>query len=182
VIGFELKILDDDGNVLPRGEVGEIAGFGKGLMKAYYKRPEETAAMVWRDDRGRSFLRSGDVGKQDEDGYLYILDRKKDMIISGGFNVFPKDVEAVIGAHPDVSDVTVIGVPDDKWGEVPLALVILGDATKTSLDEIQEWANQRLAKPQRVRHIEQRTEFPRNALGKVLKRELRAPYWERGDT
>lgn len=178
VLGFELTILDDDGNVLPRGEIGEIAGFGKGLMKGYYKRPEETAAMVWRDERGRSFLRSGDVGRQDDDGYLYILDRKKDMIISGGFNVFPKDIEAVVGAHPEVSDVTVIGIPDDKWGEVPMALVILRDGTETAPDEVLGWANERLAKPQRLRRIEQRTEFPRNALGKVLKRELRMPYWE----
>ncbi len=178
VIGFELKILDEDGAEVPRGEAGEIAGYGKGMMKEYYKRPEETARLIWRDPKGRSFLRSGDIGRQDEDGNLYILDRKKDMIISGGFNVFPKDIETVIGAHADVSDVTVIGVPHEKWGEVPMALVILKADAQSPLEEIRAWANGQLAKPQRVVALEARDEFPRNALGKVLKRQLREPYWK----
>jgi acyl-CoA synthetase (AMP-forming)/AMP-acid ligase II len=178
VIGFQLKILDDQGRELPRGEPGEIAGYGAGLMKEYWQRPEATAEAVWIDDRGRTFLRSGDVGKLDDDGFLYILDRKKDMIISGGFNVFPKDVEEVVGRHPDVSDVTVIGVPHDKWGETPLALVIPAPGRDPDPDAIRAWANERLAKPQRLAGVEIRTEFPRNALGKVIKRELREPYWK----
>lgn len=178
VVGFDMRLLDEEGNVVPRGEPGEIAGYGGGLMKEYHKRPEETSRAVWKDERGRTFLRSGDIGRLDEDGFLYILDRKKDMIISGGFNVFPKDIEAVIGRHAAVSDVAVIGVPDDKWGEAPLALVIPKAETAPDVDEIRAWANERLAKPQRVREVEVREEFPRNALGKVIKRELRESYWK----
>ncbi len=178
VLGFELAILDDDGKRLARGEVGEIAGYGKGLMKGYYKRPEATAELIWKDAEGRSFLRSGDVGKLDDDGFLYILDRKKDMIVSGGFNVFPKDIEALVGRHEDVSDVAVIGIPHPKWGEAPLAMVVARPGAKIDTDGLREWANERLAKTQRLVGLEVRDELPRNALGKVLKRELREPYWE----
>ncbi len=178
VLGFELKILDADGNEAPRGEAGEIAGYGAGLMREYYRRPEATAELIWRDERGRTFVRSGDIGRLDEDGFLYILDRKKDMIISGGFNVFPTDVEAIVGGHRHVQDVTVIGVPHDKWGEAALALVIARDGADA--DQIRDWANDRLAKHQRLVGVEFREDFPRNALGKVLKRILREPYWEGG--
>mgnify|MGYP000226926001 CR=1 FL=1 len=161
VIGFEVCILDDEGRQLPAGEAGEIAGYGAGIMTQYHDRPEQTAELIWRDARGRSFIRSGDIGMLDEDGFLKILDRKKDMIISGGFNVFPSDVETIVGQHPDVKDVTVIGVPHRKWGE---------------------WCNARLAKTQRLVGVELRDEFPRNALGKVIKKDLRAPYWDGVDS
>ena len=177
VLGFELAILDDDGKRLPRGEVGEIAGYGKGLMKCYHKRPKATAELIWQDEMGRTFLRSGDIGKLDDEGFLYILDRKKDMIVSGGFNVFPKDIEAILGRNKDVSDVAVIGVPHDKWGEVPLALVVARPGVKIDAEALRTWANGQLAKPQRLVGIEIREELPRNALGKVLKRELRDSYW-----
>jgi acyl-CoA synthetase (AMP-forming)/AMP-acid ligase II len=173
VLGFELRILDDAGRALPRGETGEIAGYGAGLMQAYHQRPEATAELIWRDERGRSFIRSGDIGRLDADGYLTIVDRKKDMIISGGFNVFPTDLEAVVGAHPAVLDVTVIGVPHEKWGETPLALVIRRAGDATEAEAIRTWANERLAKHQRLASVEFRDEFPRNALGKVVKRVLR---------
>ncbi|MDP6389615.1 MAG: AMP-binding protein [Alphaproteobacteria bacterium] len=176
VLGFDVKIIDDDGTELPGGEVGEIVGYGAGIMREYYKRPEQTDAIIWRAPDGRSFLRSGDIGKLDEDGFLYILDRKKDMIISGGFNVFPTDIEAIVGEHEDVLDVSVIGVPHDKWEETPLALVIPRDGAGSSTEDILRWANQRLAKHQRLSGVEFRDEFPRNALGKVLKRILREPY------
>jgi len=178
VLGFELRILTEDGRECAAGEPGEIAGYGAGLMKEYYKRPEATAELIWRDERGRSFLRSGDVGKLDDDGFLYIIDRKKDMIISGGFNVFPTDVEAIVARHPQVFDVAVIGVPHEKWGESCLALVIPRDAGAIDTAEVLAWANERLAKTQRLVAVELREEFPRNALGKVMKRLLRAPYWE----
>jgi long-chain acyl-CoA synthetase len=148
------------------------------MMQGYHKRPEATAELIWRDERGRTFIRSGDIGKLDEDGYLFILDRKKDMVISGGFNVFPADVEDVVGRHPDVFDVTVIGVPHDKWGESCLALVIARDGATVDCDALRDWANERLAKHQRLVAVELRAEFPRNALGKVLKRLLRDPYWQ----
>ena len=176
VIGFELRIVDEDGREVPTNESGEIVGYGGGLMKHYHQREAETEASIWRDERGRTFLRSGDIGKLDEDGFLYILDRKKDMIISGGFNVFPKDIEEVVGAHPDVSDVTVIGLPDSKWGETPLALVIPVAGKQPDPAAIRVWANERLAKPQRLTAVKLREAFPRNALGKVIKRELRELY------
>jgi len=177
VIGCEVCILDDDGKVLPPGQVGEIAGYGAGMMARYHRRDEMTAALIWRDARGRSWIRSGDVGKLDEQGYITLVDRKKDMIISGGFNVFPTDIEAVVGGHPDVLDVTVIGIPHDKWGETVLALVIPKAGATPDADAIVAWANERLARHQRLAAVEFKADFPRNALGKVLKRILREPYW-----
>ena len=177
VLGYELLIVDEAGQALPRGEVGEIAGYGGGQMEGFHKRPEEVAKILVRDTRGREFLLSGDVGKLDEDGFLYILDRKKDMIISGGFNVFPADIEEVVGQHPAVSDVTVIGIPDAKWGESALALVIPESEGEANESSIQAWVNERVAKHQRLAAVEFRDDFPRNALGKVLKRQLRDPYW-----
>ncbi len=182
VLGFEVVILDDDGNAQPRGTPGEIAGYGGGIMREYNKRDAETAELIWRDPRGRSFIRSGDIGLLDEDGFLKIVDRKKDMIISGGFNVFPSDVEEIVGTHPAVRDVTVIGVPHEKWGESCLALIIPADGADDSPDMIKDWANARLAKTQRLVDVEFRTEFPRNALGKVLKKELRGHYWTNAAT
>ncbi|MDP6833419.1 MAG: AMP-binding protein, partial [Alphaproteobacteria bacterium] len=178
VLGFEGRIVDDGGNELPRGEIGEIAGYGGGQMRGYHKRGEETKKIICRDERGRAFLRSGDIGRMDEDGFLYILDRKKDMIISGGFNVFPADIESVLGEHDDVMDVTVIGIPDDRWGETALALVIPKDGATAEPEAIQAWCNERVAKHQRLARVEFRDEFPRNALGKVMKRMLREPYRE----
>lgn len=177
VLGFEVRILDDAGKVLPHGTTGEIAGYGPGMMSRYHRNPQATAELVWRDERGRSFIRSGDLGYQDEDGYLVLVDRKKDMIISGGFNVFPVDIEEVVGRHPDVLDVTVIGIPHERWGETPLALVTLRKDAVFDESALLNWCNERLAKHQRIGAVETRTEFPRNALGKVLKRVLREPYW-----
>jgi long-chain acyl-CoA synthetase len=177
VIGFEIRIVDDAGRELPRGEVGEIAGYGGGMMAGYHGRPEETARLVWRDERGRTFIRSGDIGRLDADGFLTILDRKKDMIISGGFNVFPSDLEQVVARHEAVLDVTVIGIPHERWGETPLALVIRRPGAVVGEDVLLAWANERLGRHQRLGALEFRDEFPRNALGKVLKKELRAPYW-----
>ncbi|MEO1192856.1 MAG: AMP-binding protein [Pseudomonadota bacterium] len=177
VLGFEVAILDDQGKEMPRGEAGEIAGYGAGMMKAYHKREEQTEELIWRDPRGRTFIRGGDIGKLDEDGFLYILDRKKDMIISGGFNVFPADVEAIVGQHPAVRDVTVIGVPHRRWGESCMALVIQNPDEEADMEEIKAWANERLSKTQRLVGVEFLEDFPRNALGKVLKKVLRDPYW-----
>lgn len=181
VLGFEVRILSEDGQSLPAGEVGEIAGYGPGMMTRYHGKPEATAELIWRDERGRTFIRSGDVGRQDEDGFLILVDRKKDMIISGGFNVFPTDLEEVLGQHPDVLDATVIGVPHERWGETPLGLVILKPGATFDAAAMLLWCNERLGKHQRLSAIEARDEFPRNALGKVLKRLLREPYWKASD-
>lgn len=177
VIGFDMRIVGSDDRECPRGQVGEIVGRGLGMMAGYHRRPDLDAAILWRDPAGVQYLRSGDLGLIDEEGFLHIVDRKKDMILSGGFNVFPADLEAVIGEHPAVQDVTVIGIPHPKWGETPLALVI--PRGEPDADELLQWANARLAKTQRLTGLEFRTEFPRNALGKVLKRELRAIWWDK---
>lgn len=176
VIGFDMRIVGRDDREVPRGEPGEIVGRGLGMMAGYHNRPDLDAAILWHDEAGTAYLRSGDIGLIDDEGFLHIVDRKKDMILSGGFNIFPADLEAVIGQHEQVQDVTVIGIPHPKWGETPLALVI--PRGSPDADALLEWANARLARTQRLAGLEFRAEFPRNALGKVLKRELRAAYWE----
>jgi acyl-CoA synthetase (AMP-forming)/AMP-acid ligase II len=175
-VGWDVGIIDDQGNLLHPDEVGEIVGFSSFLMPEYYKLPEKTAESIWRDARGKTYLKTGDMGKLDEDGFLYILDRKKDMIISGGINIFASDIEAVLAKHPDVQDNTVIGVSHTKWGETPVALVILYEGASVSDADIMEWLNSKLAKFQRVSRVVIREDFPRNAMGKVLKKELREEY------
>ena len=167
VLGFEIKIIDEEGKECSSNIAGEIAGYGAGMMKEYYGEVELTKDLIWKDNRGRSFIKSGDIGSLDEDGFLTILDRKKDMIISGGLNVFPVDIEEIVGKHPDVIDVTVIGVPHEKWGETCLALIIPKDGVEIDCNEIKNWSNENLAKHQRLDKVEIRDEFPRNALGKA---------------
>jgi acyl-CoA synthetase (AMP-forming)/AMP-acid ligase II len=174
VVGFDMRVVGPDDRECAAGEVGEICGAGEGMMLGYHGRPALDAEVSWRDARGRLFLRSGDLGFIDCQGFLHIVDRKKDMILSGGFNIYPADLEAVIAQHPAVQDVTVIGIPHPKWGETPLALVV--PRADVAADELLGWANARLAKTQRLSGVEFRKEFPRNALGKVLKRELRDTF------
>ena len=173
VIGFELAIVSEDGHELPAGQIGEIAGYGGGMMQAYHKQAAASEKLIWRDSRGRSFIRSGDIGVVDDEGFLRLVDRKKDMIISGGFNVFPSDIEPIVAQHPHVFDVAVIGVEHARWGEAAFALVIPREGESVDAEAIRQWANARLAKPQQLVGVEFRKEFPRNALGKVLKRLLR---------
>lgn len=179
VIGFDIRIIGEDDKELPRGGgVGEIVGYGAGMMLCYNNQPDKTAELIWRDERNRTYIRTGDMGEFDKDGFLFIRDRKKDMIISGGFNVFPTDIEAVFGAHAAVMDVAVIGVPHAKWGETPMALLVLNPGNDgADVQKIMAECNAKLSKPQRVSSVEVRPDFPRNALGKVLKKELREPFW-----
>jgi acyl-CoA synthetase (AMP-forming)/AMP-acid ligase II len=178
MITTDIRIIDDEGNELEWGKIGEIVGYTPGMMTEYYGRPDVTECIIWRDEYGRTFVRSGDVGKFDEDGFLYILDRKKDMIVTGGFNVFASDIEEVLHQHPDVLDAAVIAIPHEKWIETPLALVRVKPGADSSEDDLTLWVNERVAKHQRLSKVEFREEdFPRNALGKVLKRHLREPYW-----
>jgi acyl-CoA synthetase (AMP-forming)/AMP-acid ligase II len=169
--GHDVRLIDDNGNEVPRGEVGEIVGHSAGIMTGYHNLPELTREVEWRDRDGRRFIRTGDVGRFDEDGFLMLLDRKKDMIISGGFNIYPSDLEAVVRQHRDVADVAVVGVPSQQWGETPVGFVVLRHATPVG--EILAWANQRLGKTQRLAAIEAVDVLPRSAIGKVLKRVLR---------
>jgi len=171
---FEMKILDEQGGEVPPGEVGEICGRGPILSPGYYKRSDLTEQAIID-----GWLHSGDMGYVDEDGFLYLVDRKKDMIISGGVNVYPRDIEEVIVQHPAVRETAVFAVPHEKWGETPMAAVILHKAGTVTEQELKEWINDHVgAKFQRVHEAIILDEFPRNVAGKTLKRELRKPYWE----
>ncbi len=174
----DIRIIDDAGGELLQGEVGEIIGRSPYMMAGYYKQPESTENFYWRDESGAVFHRSGDIGRFDEDGFLTLLDRKKDLIISGGFNVYASDLEAVLMSHPDVTDVAVIGVPSAQWGETPMALVVAKPLSVTDAEALRQWVNHQVGRTQRLAALEYRSELPRSAVGKILKRELRAPYWQ----
>jgi acyl-CoA synthetase (AMP-forming)/AMP-acid ligase II len=166
----EMRIVDDEGRDLGPGEVGEIVGRGPMTMPGYYKRPDLTAEAI-KD----GWLYSGDLGYVDEDGFLYLVDRKKDLIISGGVNVYPRDIEEIVIQHPAVTDVAVFGAPDDRWGESPIAAVRLdADADPP---EIREWVNDRVdARFQKLREVLVLDEFPLNVAGKTLRRVIRDDY------
>lgn len=172
--GSDMKILREDDTEAACGECGEILGLSQFAMNGYFRRPNETAAAFWTDQEGRRWLRTGDIGFIDEEGFLYLRDRKRDMIISGGQNIFPIDIEAVAAQHPAVAQVAVIGVAHEKWGETPLAIVVPRPGVRADADELVAWMNARLGKRQRVSGVVFRSSLPLNALGKVLKRELRA--------
>jgi acyl-CoA synthetase (AMP-forming)/AMP-acid ligase II len=169
-----MRIVAEDGAECAPREIGEICGRGPLLMTGYYKRPDLTAQAL----RG-GWLHSGDMGYVDEEGYLYLVDRKKDMIDSGGVKVYPKDLEEIAARHPAVLEVAVFGVPHEKWGETPLAAVVLRGGAKADAGELREWINARVAaRYQRLSEVVLMKEFPRSAAGKVLKREMREPYWK----
>ena len=171
----EMRILNEAGNECAPGEVGEICGRGPFLMPGYYKRPGLTAKAVVD-----GWLHTGDAGYVDEEGYLFLVDRIKDMIISGGVNVYPKDIEEVIIQHPAISEVAVFGIPDEKWGEAPVSAVILRDGQSVDPDELVKWTNARVgAKFQRIHDVMVMETFPRNVAAKTLKREIREQYLTR---
>jgi long-chain acyl-CoA synthetase len=177
--GIEVRIIDEAGHDVAPGDAGEVVGRSANMMSGYLNRPDDTQAMLWRDPSGALFFRSGDLGRFDADGFLYLLDRKKDVIISGGFNIYATDLESVLSRHPAVAEVTVIGVPSERWGETPIALVVLRSGVVATPEELREYCNERVGKAQRLSAVELRGELPRNAIGKVVKRELREPYWRR---
>lgn len=170
---YDLRIVRDDGSDAAPGEIGEIVGRGPIMMTGYYQRPDLTAETI-RD----GWIHSGDMGYVDEDGFLYLVDRKKDMIDSGGVKVYPRDVEEVAARHPAVLEVAVFGVPHERWGETPVAAVILRPGADVSAEALRDWINDRVsARYQRVSEVVVMADFPRSAAGKTLKRELREPYW-----
>ena len=175
--GVEVKIIDEAGDEVPPGTIGEIATRSSKNMKGYWNNPEATAATIDAD----GWLRTGDAGSMDEDGYLFIRDRLKDMIISGGENVYPAEVENAIYSHPDVADVAVIGVPDTKWGEAVKACVVVKDGATLTEAEVIAHARKGVAGYKCPKSIDFLDALPRNPSGKVLRRELRAPYWEGRD-
>jgi long-chain acyl-CoA synthetase len=142
-------------------------------MKGYYKRPDLSEAATWISPSGRSYLRSGDIGRIDEDGFLYVSGRLKDMIKSGGINIYAVDLEQVLMQHPAVHEVAVVGIPHDKWGETPVASVLLKPGCDVPAVELMHWANDRLLKYQRLTHVTIEVELPRATYGKVQKIALR---------
>ena len=171
--GHELRLIDEQGRPCGPGDMGEVVGRSPGMMTGYHRRPEATREAEWFDDQGRRHIRTGDVGRFDEDGFLVLLDRRKDLIISGGFNVYPSDLEAVLRRHPEVEDVAVVGVPSPDWGETPVAFVVPRSDAGPDPESLRDWANAQLGKTQRLHALRLTDELPRNAIGKVLKRALR---------
>lgn len=177
LIGTDILIVDDDDQPSAPGESGEIVSRGRITMPGYWRRDDANEEARYVDASGTIWLRSGDIGYLDEQGFLFIVDRKKDMILSGGQNIYPQDIEAVLVTHAEVDDVAVIGVPSERWGETPLALVV-PKRRDLAMDSLLDWANQRLGKQQRLVDCVRIDELPRNPNGKILKRELRKTYGE----
>jgi fatty-acyl-CoA synthase len=163
------RVVDDDGFAVAPGEVGELVIAGPCVMRGYWRDPEATSAVL-RDE----WLHTGDLAVTSERGYYKIVDRKKDMIISGGLNVYPAEVERVLSAHPKVAEVAVVGVPDERWGETPLACVVSTDPALT-LAELVRFSASELADYKRPRRLRLLAELPRNSNGKVIKQQLREP-------
>jgi acyl-CoA synthetase (AMP-forming)/AMP-acid ligase II len=146
------------------------------MMAGYYNQPEKTREAEWRDAEGRRFIRTGDIGRFDEDGFLILLDRSKDLIISGGFNIFPSDIEAELMRHEAVAEAAVVGVASDRWGETPVAFVSLRNGETIDGPALMNWVNARLGKTQRIYGLLILDSLPRSSIGKLLKRELRDLY------
>ena len=163
-----IKLVDEAGQPCPEGAPGEILVQAAQCMEGYWDDSAATAQAL-----ADGWLHTGDIGRFDAAGYLYIVDRKKDMIISGGFNVYPSDLEAALRQHPCVAEAAVVGVPSERWGETPVAFVVLRRAAEADGAALLDWCNARVGKTQRLAAVHLVDRLPRNALGKVLKRELR---------
>ena len=177
VIGCEVRIVDADDRPVPVGEVGEVVVRGRNVMMGYWERPEETAKAIVD-----GWMHTGDGARMDEDGFIYIVDRVKDMIISGGENVYSLEVENVVARHPDVAQCAVIGIPDEHWGEIVHAVVVPKSDARPTAEEIIAFCKQHIAGYKCPRSVEIRDEpLPMSGAGKILKRDLRKPYWEGRD-
>ena len=174
--GHDIRLIDGEGREVAPGEPGEVVGRSPVMMTGYHNQPGKTAEAEWFDAEGRRYIRTGDIGRFDAEGFLTLLDRKKDLIISGGFNIYPSDLEQVLCAHPDVKEVAVVGMPSERWGETPVAFVVLRDGATATAAELLTWANGRLGRIQRLSAVELLDTLPRSEIGKVMKRELRDAY------
>jgi len=169
VPGVELMLADDEGHEVPEGEVGEILVRGPVVMKSYWNREDATRDTITPD----GWLKTGDMGRRDDEGYYYVVDRKKELIIRGGYNVYPREVEEVLYAHPAIAEVAVIGVPDDRLGEEVRAVVALKPDESLAEADVIAYCKERLAAYKYPRSVEFRDELPKNATGKILKKELK---------
>jgi acyl-CoA synthetase (AMP-forming)/AMP-acid ligase II len=172
LVGTEVRVVDEDDNPVPNGTIGEIAARGPQLMRGYWNLPDESAEAL----RG-GWFHTGDAGTMDDEGYIYVQDRVKDMIVSGGENIYPRVIEDVLFRHPAVGDAAVIGVPDEQWGETVKAIVVLRQGATATEEEIIDFCRGKLGGFERPRSVDFVEELPRNPSGKVVKRELREPYW-----
>jgi acyl-CoA synthetase (AMP-forming)/AMP-acid ligase II len=172
----DIRLIDEAGREVGPGEIGEVVGHSGAMMSGYFRQPQKTAEAEWHSPEGKRFIRTGDMGRFDAEGFLTLLDRKKDMIISGGFNIYPSDLEAVLREHPDVADASVVGVPSEAWGETPVAWVVKRPGATVSDAALLAWFNERVGKTQRLAALRFIDSLPRSAIGKVLKRELRDRY------
>ena len=172
VAGHELLVIDEAGRPLPPGQAGEVVGRSRAMMNGYHNQPGKTVEAEWYSSEGNRYIRTGDIGQVDVDGFLTLIGRKKDMIISGGINIYPIDLETVLRQHPAVHEAAVIGVPSDRWGETPVGFVTLENGQHVTGGALKDWANARLGKMQRLADLRIIDEMPRSAIGKILKREL----------
>ena len=177
-LGFTLKVIDEAGKELPVNEIGELVGNSYSMMAGYHNRPDAMANNYWTDQTGMVYQRSGDYGKIDEEGFISLHGRKKEVIISGGFNIYAVDLEEVLKKHEAVMDAAVVGIPSATWGETPLGLVEVKAGYTIDLEHLKAWANAQLGKTQRLSAIEIREQLPRSPIGKILKKVLRKKYWE----
>jgi acyl-CoA synthetase (AMP-forming)/AMP-acid ligase II len=174
--GADIRLIDEQGREVARGEAGEIVGNSPAMMEGYYDLPDKTREAEWFDKTGKRFIRTGDIARFDEDGFLILSDRIKDMVISGGFNIYPSDLEGVIDQHPEVKESAVVGVPSRDWGETPVGFVVLKPEARVTTEELRRWVNAKLGKTQRLAGLQFIETLPRSEIGKVLKRQLRETY------
>ena len=170
--GHDIRIIDEDGRLLPAGKVGEVVGRSAAMMNGYHNKPEKTAAAEWWSPEGERFIRTGDLAMFDADGFITLIGRKKEMIISGGVNIYPVDLEEALLAHPAVQEAAVIGASSREWGETPVGFVTLDPGEGVEAEDLRAFANARLGKMQRLSAVRVVDELPRSAIGKILKREL----------
>ncbi len=176
VISYEIRVVDEEGKDVPVGEVGEIIGKSEAMMKRYWRLPKESGKKL-----KEGWLHTGDLGRFDQDGYLYIVDRKDDMIISGGVNIYPREVEEVLYQHPSVLEASVIGVPDDYWGEAVKAIIVSKENAIVSEEDIIRFCGEHLAGYKKPKSVEFWKELPKSPQGKILKKDIRKRYLSKSD-
>jgi acyl-CoA synthetase (AMP-forming)/AMP-acid ligase II len=174
--GHDIRIIGEDGKEVAKGEPGEVVGKSMSIMTGYHNQPKKTAEAEWYSPEGERFMRTGDVGRFDEDGFLVLGDRKKDMIITGGFNVYPSDIEAELAKHEAVAESAVVGIPSREWGETPAAFVVLRPGSTIEPEVLRQWLNGKVGKVQRLTYLTVVPVLPRSSIGKVLKRQLRDEF------